>query len=128
MCKTMRLPPCPICGQRLELELYDKVRDEEGSELEDYWVVNGHTEYGCVLDRFFDSLPESFDYDAATSFAIEWERFATEWKQQTQVRCGHCKWFQFGATPNDDELPHFCRLHGSDIVNEWGSCSYGERG
>lgn len=120
MGKTIKLLSCPFCGQRLELELYDEARDENGCKLEDIWVVNGHTEYGCMLDSFFDNLPAGMSYDDAVSFAIEWNKRA-------QVKCGACKWFQFGATP-DDELPHFCRLHGSDMVNEWGSCSYGERG
>lgn len=119
MSKTIKLLPCPFCGQKLELELYDKVRDEEGRELEDYWVINGHTEYGCMLDGFFDKLPESFSYNNAVSFAIEWNKRA-------QVMCGYCKWFQYDATP-DDDLPHFCRLHGSDMVTPKSSCSFGER-
>lgn len=42
------------------------------------------------------------------------------------VRCRACKWFREDWTPHDRERPYFCVLHGDDLADGYGFCSWSE--
>lgn len=43
------------------------------------------------------------------------------------VRCRDCMTFMEGATPHDEDCPHFCTMHGIDLPSPDGFCAWGER-
>lgn len=40
------------------------------------------------------------------------------------VRCKDCAYFFRDATLHDDECPHFCSKHGTDMDDDMGFCSW----
>ena len=43
------------------------------------------------------------------------------------THCRDCHYFFENATPHDDERPHFCSLHGIDMGEDTGFCSWGRK-
>lgn len=43
------------------------------------------------------------------------------------IRCRDCRWFSEYETPNDEEYPHFCLYHGTDLERVDGFCAWAER-
>lgn len=43
------------------------------------------------------------------------------------VRCRDCMSFMEGATPHDEDYPHFCIMHGIDLPSPNGFCAWGCR-
>lgn len=69
MAKTIRLAPCPFCGQ--SMELYEDQHVNDRGEVFKEWYIDGHAEPGCKMDEILDDLP-AMDIDEAIRFAEWW--------------------------------------------------------
>ena len=117
---------------------YDVVRDE----LEDIRKM-----YELWLEAYSQTLdgPDLFPRHDAGGREIEYDEQIVAYPRVTSedltanhaaglpltreriVRCKDCYFFLRGATPHDDDCPHFCVKHGIDMDDDGGFCSWGRR-